>query len=171
MNKQARTAIPQRAAQAGFTLIELIVVIVILGILAATALPRFSNLGADARAASMNAAAGAVRSAVAMVHGQALANGVATNPATTVAMEGGNVAIEFGYPALASIAAAAGLGNDYVVVAAPGGGTNQPAVNQGAVAIQPANGATATCFITYTAATAANAPATVTSNASAANCP
>ncbi|WP_432377436.1 type II secretion system protein [Duganella sp. P38] len=171
MNKQARTAIPQRAAQAGFTLIELIVVIVILGILAATALPRFSNLGADARAASMNAAAGAVRSAAAMAHGQALANGTAANPNAPVIMEGANVDMAFGYPSLAGIVAASGLGNDYVVVNSPGGGANQPAVVAGSIAIQPATGASATCFVTYTAATAANVPATVVSNATAANCP
>lgn len=56
-----------RNNQQGFTLIELIMVIVILGILAATALPKFVDLGSDARKASLKGLEGSIRSAVSIV--------------------------------------------------------------------------------------------------------
>ncbi|GAB2697444.1 type II secretion system protein [Aliiglaciecola sp. 3_MG-2023] len=52
----------------GFTLIELVIVIVILGILAAVAAPRFINLGTDARLAALDGLEGAMRSASELVH-------------------------------------------------------------------------------------------------------
>ena len=62
----------------GFTLIELIVVIVILGILAVSAAPKFINLQSDARAATLNAMMGAVKSANSLILGKAVIHGVNT---------------------------------------------------------------------------------------------
>jgi MSHA pilin protein MshA len=92
---------------AGFTLIELIVVITILAILAAVALPKFAALQADARIAKINGALGSVKAAAVLAHSVQLTQGLPAN--TAVVMEGVTVNMVNGYPTAASIAAAAGI--------------------------------------------------------------
>lgn len=155
-----------KSAQGGFTLIELIVVIVILGILAATALPRFTNLSGDARLASLNAARGALSATAAMTHGRHV-----LTPLETQVVEGANVSMNMasGYPAIVNAAGAqatdgllqaAGLDQDYVAITAGAATATRPLVATGSIAVVPRNinnTATAvTCFLTYTPAIANN---------------
>jgi MSHA pilin protein MshA len=75
-----------RSKSAGFTLIELMSVIVILGVLAATAIPRFVDLSGSAKAAAVEGVAGALASASSLNHAQNIANdaGLTATAATLV---------------------------------------------------------------------------------------
>ncbi len=98
----------------GFTLIELVVVIVILGILAATAAPKFMDLQKDARISKLNGIKGAIRSAENMTVSKAVLAGLekkeGTKTSLTYVCETGSaldqcngtngISISFGYPAV-----------------------------------------------------------------------
>ncbi|MBA6297632.1 prepilin-type N-terminal cleavage/methylation domain-containing protein [Colwellia sp. MB02u-9] len=103
--------------QKGFTLIELVVVIVILGILAATAAPKFIDLTGDARTSVMKGVQGSINSAVNLAHAKAL---VAGQTSGTGEIEIGTkfYALVNGFPAKTALGTGAtteGLGIDSLV--------------------------------------------------------
>jgi len=112
--------VPNRKEK-GFTLIELVMVIVILGILAAFALPRFADLSGDAEDAAIEGARGTVKSAIGIVRAKALANNLADTTSDSDAstddvlnFEGKEIKLVEGHLAAESVAAAAQLDDFYV---------------------------------------------------------
>ena len=83
----------------GFSLVEIIVAITILGVLAAFAVPRFASLEVEARSAAATALGGSLRSNAALAHALWLAEG----QPDTVTLEGRALAIVNGYPSEAAI--------------------------------------------------------------------
>lgn len=152
----------------GFTLIELVVVITILGILAAIALPKFATLQADARLAKMNGAMGSVKAAAAMAHATLITQGFPANftgtPVPNIVIEGTTVVYTNGYPNLATIVPLAGLvATDYVIAGLTAPRIAAPDANHTGLAATP------DCTISYTVA-AANAQPTYAITASRATC-
>jgi prepilin-type N-terminal cleavage/methylation domain-containing protein len=81
----------------GFTLIELVLVIVILGVLASTAAPKFINLSSDARVSALKTMQGALRSGVDMIHMKAVINQKVTG-LNSIDISGINIKLHSGYP-------------------------------------------------------------------------
>jgi len=143
----------------GFTLIELVVVIVILGVLAAVALPRFISISADARMAKMKGLAGSLSSGGALAHAAQLVANIASN--VSITMEGAAVTMSNGYPTAdaAGIGTAGNVDTSSFNVTGSNPYTVAPDANH------------ASCIVTYTAATTTSPPVVNwSSNVTTANC-
>lgn len=141
----------------GFSLIELVIVIVIIGVLSVVAIPKYIEIRSDARVASIQTALGAVRAASAMVRALYLAPGGA--PAS-VSLDGVSINIVNGYAASASpgIALAAGISDG-----GSASGSYSVSATSTATTIS-VNGATMStnCRVVYNTAASVSTPPVIT---------
>lgn len=142
--------------QNGFTLIELVVVIVILGILAVTAAPKFLNLQDDARASSLQGLKGAIDGAAGITYGKAAIQGLESVSSATKTSD--NIEIIYGYPTATSAGIGAAMTgfDDWQIVTDTGMSADAAATIE--LTFKNSND-DSKCLVTYTAASDATTPA------------
>ncbi|MDN3608290.1 type II secretion system protein [Vibrio ostreicida] len=150
--------------QSGFTLIELVVVIVILGILAVTAAPRFLNLQGDARQASLQGLKGAIDGAAGIVYGKSAIEG---EEAVSSAQTSTGIDTVYGYPAATTtgvVASVTGLSADWdsFVSGSTVGSRALLATFEDSTLTDAAGVAATNCYISYSEATSATVSYSIT---------
>ncbi|GAA04928.1 type II secretion system protein [Photobacterium leiognathi] len=153
--------------QGGFTLIELVVVIVILGILAVTAAPKFMNLQNDARKASLEGLKGSIQGAAGIVYGKAAIEGVES---VSSGKSVNGIPLAFGYPTATSAALGAavnGLDTDWSCKeTSPAGSIKCTFKGKEAAYIDSSDA----CYVEYKQATSVSTAATTTVVATGNSC-
>lgn len=161
-----------RTKQQGFTLIELVVVIVILGILAATAAPKFIDISSDANKSVLESMGGAILSGSKLVYAKSIIQGVQNQELINIDInsDGNNdVEVKYGYPSgdrTNGIANAVELGDDWAYGDRFGGGvfivTRSSLVGFSGVTNNNIPITQTNCYLTYTPPTTVGLLPTVT---------
>lgn len=151
----------------GFTLVELVIVIVILGILAITAAPKFFNLAGDAKAGTLNAVKASLQSANAVIYSKAVLAGKQKEPTASITDTGTTFNLVYGYvkAADADVKAALDGNEDFDIVPAAAANTDLT-IAVGDVIISPKNSTLGTtvataCMVVYKQATSSAKPSYV----------
>ena len=151
-------------SNAGFTLIELVIVIIILGILAVTAAPKFLDLQGDARLSTLKGLKSAIDGSGTLTFSKAAIAGKEGNPTDSMSIAGGSVNLVYGYPKATEL--------DLILVTDITSADWQFVEASPEVNIWPAGVSTGTsnCYITYHEATSAARAQTTINTTDASDC-
>lgn len=151
-----RNRIFKKNGEGGFTIVELIMVIVVLGVLATFALPRFPNWNSQARVSAVQGLEGSLHASAALANATQLAAGLSGG--ASVSMDGQTVEMQHSFPTKAASGIAVSLqtyrGFDFTVVGGHAIFSHQSAGSPGA------------CYAAYAQATGTGMAATISSDTS-----